>query len=155
MSDKFRPITDGFWAAPQLTPEDVKDAAARGVTLIVNNRPDGEAPGQPTSAEIEAAAAAAGIAYAHIPVDRGGVTPNHTKALERAMDDAPDGVALAYCRSGLRSALVFAYAEARFGKPVDHIIAEAAAAGFDIAGHEPALTILHDAHKAPRTRPPI
>lgn len=155
MSDQFHKLREDFWAAPQLDVDDIKAAADIGVTLIINNRPDGEALGQPTSEDLKAAARAAGVAYAHIPVDMRGVTPNHTGALERAIDDAEDGVTLAFCKSGLRSALVFAYAEARFGKPVDQIIAEAAAAGFDIAGHEPALTLLFEAHKAPRTRPPV
>ena len=155
MSGKFIKVTDGFWVSPQLSVDDVKEAAAAGVTLIVNNRPDGEMIGQPTSAKIEAAAKAAGLDYIHIPVDSRGITPEHTAALEEAMDEAPDGPTLAFCRTGNRSILVFAYAEARFGKPVDQIIAEAADAGYDIAGHEPALAILHDAHEAPRTEPPV
>jgi|GEM_PF-61779 len=155
MAEKFKQVADEFWVSPQISASDIKDAAAMGVTLIINNRPDGEMMGQPKSAEIEAAAKAAGIAYAHIPVDRGGVTPNHTAAFEQAVDDAEDGPTLAFCRTGMRSAMVFAYAEARFGKPVDLIISEAAAAGFDIAGHEPALVLLYEAHKAPRTDPPV
>ncbi|MEO1250849.1 MAG: TIGR01244 family sulfur transferase [Pseudomonadota bacterium] len=155
MSDKFKPVSETFLVAPQLSPADIKDAAAMGVTLIVNNRPDGEAPGQPTHAELEAAAKQAGIAYAYLPVDARGITPAHTGGLEDAIDDAEDGATLAFCRSGMRSILVWSYAEARFGKPVDQIIDEARAAGFDISGHEPALTLLHDAHKAPRTHPPV
>lgn len=155
VADKIIPVTENFWVGPQLTPRDVKDAAEMGVTLIINNRPDGEAPGQPAGAEIEAAAKEAGLAYAFIPVDQSGITPDHTAAFEQAWNDAEPGAALAFCRSGMRSVLVRSYAAARFGKPVDQIIAEAAEAGFDIAGHEPALAMLHDAHKAPRTEPPV
>lgn len=155
MSEKFRPLAEDFWVSPQLTIEDVQAAADMGVKLIINNRPDGEAPGQPTGAEIEATAKAAGMTYAYIPVDMGGVTPHHTGALETAMDDVQNGKTVAYCASGMRSALVFAYAEARFGKPVDLIIAQAAEAGYDISGHEPAMTMLFEAHKAPRTDPPL
>ena len=57
-----------FVAVRQLTVGDVDEAAAAGIRLIVNNRPDGEEPGQPESAEIEAAARAAGLDYRHIPV---------------------------------------------------------------------------------------
>lgn len=155
VADKIIPVTQDFWVAPQLTPEDVKDAAAMGVALIINNRPDGEAPGQPAGAELEAAAKAADIDYAFIPVDRSGITPDHTAAFERAVDDAGEGATLAFCLTGLRSVLVRSYAAARFGKPVGQIIAEAAEAGFDIAGHRPALQMLFDAHKAPRTDPPV
>ncbi len=155
VSDKFKKVSDEFWVSPQISVRDVNDAAAMGVKLIINNRPDGEALGQPKSAEIEAAAKAAGIDYIHIPVDRTGISPNHTTAFERAMNEAEDGPVLAFCRSGTRSILVRSYAEARFGKPVDLIISEAADAGYDISGHEPALTLLHDASKAPRTEPPV
>ena len=155
MSEKFRKLAEDFWVSPQLTVDEVAEAAAMGVKLIVNNRPDGEAPGQPTSDEMEAAVKAAGLAYAFIPVGIGGITPHHTGALETALDDVHNGKAVAFCASGMRSVLVFAYAEARFGKPVDLIIAQAADAGYDISGHEPALTMLYEAHKAPRTDPPI
>lgn len=155
LPDKFTAVTSSFWVAPQLSPEDVRAAAEAGVTLIVNNRPDGEAPGQPQGAQIEKAAHDAGIAYAYLPVDSGGVTPAHTGGLEQAMDDAEEGKTLAFCRSGMRSVLVWSYAEARFGKPVSQIIAEAREAGYDIAGHEPALSLLHDSSKPPRTDPPV
>ena len=52
--------------AGQITPEQVKEVAAQGFKTIINNRPDGEAPDQPTSAEIEAAAKEAGLAYTEI-----------------------------------------------------------------------------------------
>ncbi len=155
MAEDFRQVTEDFFVAPQLSVADVKAAAAKGVTLIINNRPDGEMIGQPTSAEMEAAAKEAGIAYAYLPVDSRGITPNHTASFEDAVNEAPDGKTLAFCRSGMRSILVRSYAAARFGKPVDQIIAEAAAAGYDIAGHEPAMIMLHDASKTPRTDPPV
>lgn len=155
MLEKFRLVSSSFMVSPQITPEDVKKAAAMGVTLIINNRPDGEAIGQPTSKEIERAAKQAGISYAFIPVDRTGVTPAHTSAFENAVNEAPDGKTLAFCRSGTRSILVRSYAAARFGKPVDQIINEAAEAGYDIAGHAPAMSLLHDASKTPRTDPPV
>src|SRR3989442_13681626 len=64
----FRHVTDDFAVSPQITPDEVALAAAQGFTLIINNRPDGEAPDQPTSAQISSAAGTAGLGYAHIPV---------------------------------------------------------------------------------------
>ena len=58
-------------AKRQIVAEDLQAVAAQGVRLLVNNRPDGEEPGQPSSAEIEAAARAAGLDYHHIPVAGG------------------------------------------------------------------------------------
>lgn len=155
MSQKPIAVTETFFVSPQLSADEIRAAAEDGFTLIVNNRPDGEMIGQPLTVELEKAAADAGIAYAYLPVDSGGVTPAHTGGLETAIDDAADGKTLAFCKSGVRSLLVWSYAEARFGKPVAQIIDEARMAGFDISGHEPALTMLFDAHKAPRTDPPV
>ena len=61
----FRRVTDDFSVSPQIDLEDMAAAAAQGFTLVINNRPDGEQPGQPTSAEVEAAAKAAGLDYDH------------------------------------------------------------------------------------------
>ena len=59
---EFRTVTDRFSVSPQISLDDVAAAAAQGFTVIINNRPDGEAPGQPTIAEMEAAVHAAGLA---------------------------------------------------------------------------------------------
>lgn len=146
MSDKFTPLRPGFSVAPQLSAADIAEAAQEGYTLIVNNRPDGEMFGQPSSADLEAAARAAGIAYAHIPVDRRGVTMSHISALKNALEEA-GGKTLAFCRSGARSTVVQAYLAASEGRDPDAIIAEAAEAGYDIAGQRPALEALKAAHQ--------
>ena len=142
LSDQSQPVTDDFSVSPQISVADVQTAAARGVTLIINNRPDGEMIGQPTSAEIAAAAEAAGVAYAYIPVDRRGITPDHLDAFDQAISEPHNGKTLAFCRSGMRSITVRSYAAARAGRPTADIIAEAAAAGYDLAGHAPALEAL-------------
>ena len=68
-----------FVSGRQLTVGDMDEAAAQGIRLIVNNRPDGEEPGQPARAEIEAAARAAGLDYRHIPI-AGGFPPERIEA---------------------------------------------------------------------------
>jgi uncharacterized protein (TIGR01244 family) len=125
----FTPLTDAFWVAGQIRPQDVAEAAARGVTAIVNNRPDGEEPGQPAGAEIERAARAAGLRYHHIPV-AGGISGAQIEALAAAM---AEGRTLAFCRSGTRSTYLWALASQRSGVDGATIIAEAEAAGFDLA----------------------
>ena len=64
----FRDVTADFAVSPQIGVDDVALARADGFKLIVNNRPDGEAPDQPTSAEIEQATLREGLAYLHVPV---------------------------------------------------------------------------------------
>jgi len=132
MSD-FRKVTDDFSVAPQLELADVARAKAEGFVLLINNRPDGEAPGQPTSDQVAAAAKAAGLGYAYIPV-RGGPTPDQVEA-ERQMLSEITGPALAYCRSGNRSIATWSIGEALAGtRSRKELIALAAGAGYDLSG---------------------
>ncbi len=141
MSAKFILLTDGFYVAPQIAPEDVETAKALGVTLIINNRPDGEEHGQPRNAEIEAAARAAGISLVAIPVRGMAIGPAQLDAFDAALA-GHDGGVLAFCRSGTRSTVLRAYARARAGDSADRIINEAAEAGYNIAGQRGALIAL-------------
>ena len=141
MPRSFTPLAEGFLVSPQITPEDIAAAKAQGVTLIINNRPDGEAPGQPRGADIEAAAKAAGIRYLAIPVRGMAIGPEQIEALAAALSEN-DGPTLAFCRSGTRSTVLHAFARARAGASADQIIEEAAAAGYDISGQRGALVSL-------------
>ena len=84
------------------------DAAAAGFRSVVNNRPDFEGgPDQPSNAAIEAAARAAGLEYAFLPVAGGFQTPEQAQAMAELMDSLPKPV-LAFCRSGARSGRLYA-----------------------------------------------
>jgi len=126
----FRPVTDTFSVSPQITPADVAAAAAQGFTLIINNRPDGEAPGQPTGAEIEAAARAAGLDYLSAPVV-GRPGPAQVEAVREAVAGA-GGKVLAYCRSGTRSICTWAMGQAGAVER-DQLLRLGAAAGYDLS----------------------
>ena len=117
-------------ADSQLRAADMADAAARGVTLIVNNRPDGEEDGQPDSAEIDAAARAAGLDYAHIPVGLE-FSGDKVAALSAALAGA-EGRALLFCRSGTRSAYLWALARAREGAAAEALVHNAGRAGYNL-----------------------
>ena len=123
--------------AGQIAPGDVAGMAAEGVTMIVNNRPDGEQPGQPAGSAIEAAAQEAGVGYRHIPVS-GGLSPEQVEAMQQALDTA-EGQVLAFCTSGTRSTYLWALARARAGEEPDTIVARAAAAGYDLSALRPYL----------------
>lgn len=112
--------------ASQIQPGEV---AGLGVRMLVNNRPDGEEPGQPSSAEMESAARAAGIAYCHIPI-AGGFSEADVEAMARALDQGP---ALAFCRSGTRSTYLWALARASRGETPEALAARAEAAGYDLS----------------------
>jgi uncharacterized protein (TIGR01244 family) len=113
MSD-FRRVTDSLSVSPQVTEADIARAAAEGFVLVINNRPDGEDPGQPSSATIEAAARAAGLDYVHIPV-RGGPGPDQVEAVREAVEGA-EGPVLAFCRSGTRSIVTWSIGQAAVGR---------------------------------------
>ena len=136
---EIRQITESMSVAPQITAEDIPAIVAAGFKLVINNRPDGEVPGQPTNAEIEAAVRAAGLEFAFVPVTGGSMTPNAVAAHSQAMA-AAEGPVLAYCRSGNRSCHMWALAEA--GKqPAAVLLATAANAGYDISGIRPILEV--------------
>ena len=134
----FRTLDDQVSVFGQLTAEDVAAAKAQGFTAIVNNRPDDEQPGQPTGAEIEAAARAAGLRYVAIPVDHSGFDEGQVIAMADALQEA-DGPLLAFCRSGTRSTFLWALASARRGAEADTLVSKAANAGYDLTPIRPAL----------------
>ncbi|MEO0400246.1 MAG: TIGR01244 family sulfur transferase [Pseudomonadota bacterium] len=138
MATPFIPLTETFFVAPQITAEDLDAARASGVSLIINNRPDHEEPGQPLGATIEAAAKALGLDYVAVPVGAAGISERDLDAFDEAIA-ATSGAVLAYCRSGTRSTILRAMARARAGTPIDALIQEAANAGYNLEGHRPLL----------------
>lgn len=129
----FRKLTDKIYASPQIGVDEVAEAKALGVVLIVNNRPEGESDDQTPGDVIEAAARTAGIAYVAIPVTHSGFSQPQVVAMRAALDRAGDAPVLAYCRSGTRSTLLWALAEASGGADPGALAAAAAGAGYDLA----------------------
>ncbi|MBV9929487.1 MAG: TIGR01244 family phosphatase [Alphaproteobacteria bacterium] len=124
----MRKLDETTWVAGQIRPEDVPEIAARGIRTIVNNRPNDEEPGQPRAGEIEAAARAAGLGYRWIPVAHG-LRPEQIEDMAEALEAGP---ALIFCRSGTRSAYLWALARSRRGTGGDTLLRQAADAGYDL-----------------------
>jgi uncharacterized protein (TIGR01244 family) len=138
---EFRTVTPDFAVAAQLEVADVQRAAEQGFKVLVSNRPDGEDPGQPTEAEIKAAAMAAGLQFRALPYT--GQTPPGIVAETAMLLDETNGPVLAYCRTGKRSIMAWALAQALAGtRRPDEIIALAAKAGYDLEGARGALDTL-------------
>ncbi len=107
MSLPLTPIAPDVCVAPQLTPDAMAEAAAAGFRSVVNNRPDFEGgPAQPTSAQIEAAARAAGLEYRHLPVAGGYQSPQEIAAFAALLGELPRPI-LVFCRSGARSTKLY------------------------------------------------
>ena len=115
----------------QITPEDIDQAASAGVRLIINNRPDGEEPGQPLSADLKAKADALDIAYRYIPISGGNFDDASVMAFGDALASA-DGPALAFCRTGTRATTLWALSQAG-SRPTAAILGAANAAGYDLS----------------------
>lgn len=127
----FRKLTENVYASPQIGVEDVEAARALGVTLIVNNRPEGESDDQVEGAAISAAAKDAGIDYVAIPVTHAGFAEHQVIEMADALERST-GPVLAYCRSGTRSTLLWALARAKKGDDAEELSRQAAAAGYDL-----------------------
>lgn len=128
----YRQLDSTTMVSGQILPEEVAEAARAGVTMIINNRPDDEEPGQPSGASIEEAAKAAGLAYRHVPIARG-MGPADVAAMRAALGEAGEGKTLAYCRSGMRSTLAWALARREEGASREQVEAAAQRAGFSLA----------------------
>jgi uncharacterized protein (TIGR01244 family) len=137
----IRTVNDSLSVAPQITVADVATLAAAGFKTIVNNRPDDEQSGQPSGAEIQAAAEAVGLAYVAIPVTHAGFSHPQLDAMAEALVEAK-GPVLAYCRSGTRSCNLWALAAAKSGRNPDLLVAQAEGAGYDLSGIRPMLDAL-------------
>lgn len=140
MSD-FRKLSENVMTSPQLTLDDLAAARDEGVSLIVNNRPEGEAEDQTPGPAIEAAARAAGLTYVAIPIGRDGFGATQVRAMGDALAGA-EGKVLAYCRTGTRSTLLWALARSAAGDDPDAIALAAASAGYDVAPVRQAMNAL-------------
>jgi uncharacterized protein (TIGR01244 family) len=127
----FRTLDESIMVAPQISMDAVAAAVDEGVTLIINNRPEGESDDQTDGPTIEAQARAAGLNYVAIPVTHAGFSQWQVEAMAAALEGA-NGKVLAYCRSGTRSTLLWALARASKGEHPDVLSAKAAQAGYDL-----------------------
>lgn len=137
----FRRLSDHVLASPQITLADLAEAKALGVGLVINNRPEGESDDQVPGPQIEAAARELGLDYVAIPVTHAGFSGPQVEAMAAALQGT-DAKILAYCRSGTRSTLLWALAEASKGADLDELTAQAATAGYDVSPVRPLMDML-------------
>lgn len=128
---ELKRINDHVSVSGQIRPEDVAALKAAGFAAIVNNRPDGEEPGQPSGEAIEKAAQAAGLVYHAIPLGRDGVSTDMVERTRSVLEGSA-GPVFCYCRSGTRSTTLWALSQAGTMDAQD-IIAAAGHAGYDVS----------------------
>lgn len=133
------PVDARLSVAAQPDPASFADFAARGFRAVINARPDGEEPGQPGTAREAAAAKAAGLGYAFVPVALPvegvwSLTEADIRAFQAALA-AAQGPVLAHCKSGLRALTLYALGEVLDGRMRrEEVPAFGAAHGFDLSG---------------------
>lgn len=132
------PLSESVSVAGQISPADLKAIAEAGFKSIVCNRPDGESPGQFSSQDIATAARQAGLTMAYLPVVTGRVSPQDGREFGELLNQLP-GPVLAYCRSGMRSATLWALSQAG-SRPWPELVRCAAQAGFNLSGVAPPAT---------------
>jgi sulfide:quinone oxidoreductase len=135
--NKIATLTPFLSVAPQLSEAELGTLAAQGFKAVINNRPDGEAADQPSSAVLEAAAKRHGLAYRYLPVVSGKLSDDDVTAFADALS-ALRGPVLAFCRTGTRSATLWALSEAA-RLDTDVILRTAQGAGYDLSAMRPRL----------------
>lgn len=126
-------LTKTLSVSPQMQAADMEMLAVQGFRSVICNRPDGEGPDQPNFAEIEDACRQNSLTTAYLPVVSGAVRDQDARAFGDLLDTLP-APTLAYCRTGTRSATLWALSEAARGGPMPDIMAATKAAGYDLQG---------------------
>lgn len=111
----MKQISERLSVTPQLAAADIRRAKSQGFAAIINNRPDGEEPGQPSADGNRSVAVESGLAYEHIPVAAGQINEAQVRAFQAAVSRA-DGPVLAHCKTGTRSAMLHAIGEVLDGR---------------------------------------
>lgn len=133
----IRKIDDTISVAPQITVQDVAEIARQGFKTLVANRPDREELGQPSMADIEAAAREHGLNWVYMPVESGNITDQDIDAFAPMIRDA-DKPVLAFCRSGTRCTVLWALSAVR-DTSAQEVFSKARNAGYDISGLAPRM----------------
>ena len=144
---KLAILTPNLSALPQPAVEAIGDLADRGYRSIISNRPDGEAPDQPTWTDLKAAALARGMEAVHIPVVASQIDEADIRAFHDALERLPKPIA-AFCRTGTRSTLLWALAN-EAGLTVDERMQIAAKEGYDL---QPFRALLEGANGTPASK---
>ncbi len=136
----IRKLTDSYSVSPQIEPSDCAALAQAGYTTIICNRPDAENPAPLQVDAMRTAAEAAGLTFVDNPVFGGTMTPENVEQQANAVA-ASEGPVFAYCRSGTRSTIVWAFGKAAT-TPIPEIMEAAAKGGYDLSGMAPQLDMM-------------
>lgn len=129
---ELKQLSEDFFVAPQIEASDLPALAEAGIQTVICNRPDNESADQPGFDDIEAAAAKLGIATLYLPIVPGMMTDKDVEAFGTGLKERP-GPILAYCRTGMRSATLWSFHQAKL-RAVPEILSATRNAGYDLDG---------------------
>ena len=133
-------LSDTYSVSPQIDICDVPRIAEAGFKSVICNRPDQENPEPRQTGAIKAAVQAAGMEFAENVFDSSSFGPDKIEQQAELLAQLPSPV-FAYCASGNRCAIVWAFAQA--GRiATDHILDATSRAGYPLAHLRPQLEIL-------------
>ncbi len=124
-------ITPDFALAPAFEREDFGALAEAGFKSVINNRPDWEDGVQLVSDQARQAAYSVGLGYCYLPADSQSLFDTEfVRAFEDSLAALP-GPVVAHCKTGTRTAILWAQVMIR-RQPVDAVLAQLEAAGHDL-----------------------
>ena len=136
-----RQLTPFLSVSSQISTTDVGLAASLGFKTIICNRPDQESYDQPDNNDIRTAAERHGLQWHYQPVISGKITDKDANTFRKLINEC-QGPALAYCRSGTRSTLLWALAEAP-RLDAEAILKASLSAGYDLSTQHNRLKALN------------
>ncbi|KAF0815346.1 Beta-lactamase hydrolase-like protein [Andreprevotia sp. IGB-42] len=104
-------LTADIAVTEQLQLNAVSSVKESGYATIIDLRPDGEAPDQPASADVQTQAHDNQLHFAYVPVPHGDIPAATVDQLATALANSPKPILL-YCRSGKRAARTWSLVEA-------------------------------------------
>ena len=129
---EITPITPEFAIGPQPTAEDFAAIRESGYAAVLNVRPDYETGDYLVSGGARPLAEDQGLAYAHSPSDNHSLFETDIiDRFERVLTELPKPI-FAHCKSGTRTAILWALVAARHREAKD-VIADLRDAGQEIA----------------------
>ena len=136
-------LHDNFFIAGQITAEDFAIAKELGISLIINNRPDGEEAGILPVSEAQQLAKNHDLEYLHLPMANGQPLPEDLiPSMQLALQEQKNnqGKVLAHCRTGTRSSFLWGIIEImNSNKTSEEVIQLGTQAGVNLTGFAPVL----------------
>ena len=137
---QYNTLSDDYSVSPQIDVADVPSIAQAGFKSVICNRPDQENPESRQIEAIKAAVEAAGMDFAENVFDPSSFGPDKIERQADLLAQLP-GPIFAYCASGNRCSVVWAFTQA--GRvATDRILDATTREGYELAHLRPQLEMM-------------